>query len=109
MNVDTVIESAARNHKALLAVDVSDRAGQELAFTGFKESLEALMRDVAHKAFTGERSKRKQWAEVQKELGDLLNEARAAVDEGLPPEGNWEEKMDRRYQRMGSRIARLEG
>jgi hypothetical protein len=111
MNVDTVIESAARDHKALLGIDATDKAGQTKAFESFKESIAALTRDMAQMAFQGERSKRKQWAELQKEIADLLDEGRGVMEaeERLMPEGNWEEKVDRRYQRMGSRIARLAG
>lgn len=109
MNVDTVIESAARDHKAFLMVDATDAAARKGAFEAVKNSIEALLRDVAHVAFKGERSKRKQWAELQKEIGDFLTEAKTALEEGTVPEGNWEEKLDRRYQRMQSRIARLSG
>jgi len=110
-NVDNVIETVAMDHKALLAVNVADKTEQAKAFEALKESHAALMRDVAQMAFRGERSKRKQWAELQKEITDLLEEGRGVVEaeEGMAPEGNWEEKLDRRYQRMGSRIARLAG
>jgi hypothetical protein len=111
MNVDIVIESAARDHKALLEVDAADKAGQTKAFAALKESMAELTRDMAQLAFQGERSKRKQWAELQKEIENLLDEGRGVLEaDGNPaPEGDWAEKVDRRYQRMGSRIARLAG
>jgi hypothetical protein len=109
VNLDTGVENAARDHKALLAVAAGDKPEQAKAFKALDHSLDALSRDVAEQAFQGERSKRKQWAEIQKEIADLLEAGRALLEEAEAPEGNRAEKIERRYQRMQSRVTKLVG
>jgi len=108
MNVDSAIESAAKEHVALVTAPAANKDEQARAFSALKATLETLTRDVEQIAFQGERSKRKQWAEVQKEISDLLKEARGVL-EAEEAEPVAAEKVERRYQRMQARIARLAG
>ncbi len=111
VNVETVIESAARDHKALLATEAGNKEELQKAFAALKDSLDSLTRDVAELAFQGGRSKRKQWADIQKDIADLLDDGRSFLEKSEPaaPDADLSEKMDRRYQRIQSRIIRLSG
>lgn len=105
MNFNTVIESATTNHKALLTVN-GDKQEQEKALSALRASLDALNRDVAQAAFQSDRSKRKQWGEIQKGIAELLDEARNVCEVGAA-DADDSEKIERRYQRMHTRIVKL--
>ena len=107
MNFDHVFESATRDHKTLLEVDFTNQVEKQKAFGALKTSHDALTRDVSQCAFQGGRSKRKQWGDVQKELAELLDEGRSVVEAEEAKGADLPEKVERRYQRLHSRIVRL--
>ena len=107
MNLSALIDTAATNHKALLATN-GDKLEQQKALGALRTSIDALNRDLAQAAFQSDRSKRKQWGEIQKGIAELLDEASAAL-ELAPEDVEPADKIERRYQRIQTRIGKLSG
>jgi hypothetical protein len=107
MSFDKAIEAASRDHKALFAIDPQNKPELEQAFGSLKTSLDALGKEVAERAFQDGRSKRKQWAEIQKQLTELLDDGRSHVDREAATPTDMSAKIDLRYSRIHQRMNKL--
>src|SRR3954465_8215063 len=104
MNIEKVIGDAARDHKALLTLDPANKTERSQALAALQSSIDALNRDLAQLAFQGGRSQRKQWMEIQKQVGDFLDDGKAALEHEEPTPAEALEKIDIRYQRLQTRV-----
>ncbi|MDB6111487.1 MAG: hypothetical protein JWR69_3237 [Pedosphaera sp.] len=107
MSFDKAIEAASRDHKALFAIDPQNKPELELALGTLKASLDGLSKEVAERAFQDGRSKRKQWADIQKLIADLLDDGRSYVEREPSAPTDMSAKIDVRYSRMHQRMTKL--